>query len=651
MKIQLHASMGAEILHFLQDQAGAPIVAREGCETLIAGQAVASALVRLFGDGRVWPINDIDVFLLYPQSIEQPIPGVQAKGGVIKRPTISNIVPATDVYGHLVFEDYAAYHIRQTQRQGLVNTIVCSEGRALVDIADRRRKIVEFLSTFDFNAVQVGVRLSDQALIWTPAFERFLHTNELLVESNKSPLHTAIRWFRKKEELEGVYGRDEWAMQLLVATHQSLQAKIQPYLHGLKSITEFYAAPLEFRVRYGYLLGQRAAKMAFGKGYEEKFRTILPSIAPYFDIVPVRNDAGIELFSLVARGDSGLRLDVLQNLPFQYVTAYAKAQQGFWRKHKAQMIAEHLEKLAAEADWERKIPHFSRAHRLIGNPESVATPQGLRDLNKALKTMEEHQGLAVLYAMPIAWETVQAIFATIEELAKSQGNMVYGILEHATIADRLREYLRTASSEAEMPSMTREFLLRKIEESRHALESANWLIPSERPAIQLGGFTIRELRNAVDVLNEGQRMHHCVGGYIQKIADGRCAIFSMRTPQGVKGDLTLELQPVETTRFGARQVREAQLRGLLNRNPNDLERSVCHTYVAAMNLSLITRGIIPMTWLVAMVQRMPWRLVWSLANPSWWVHKSSPKERIQHLSHKLVSWMQRMKPSGCDGVC
>ena len=65
----------------------------------------------------------------------------------------------------------------------------------------------------------------------------------------------------------------------------------------------------------------------------------------------------------------------------------------------------------------------------------------------------------------------------------------------------------------------------------------------EKFAWQSGSFIIRPARAQEELRDEGKALHHCVGGYIQRMASGETAIFFIRRESGPdKPFYTLELQ-------------------------------------------------------------------------------------------------------------
>jgi hypothetical protein len=70
------------------------------------------------------------------------------------------------------------------------------------------------------------------------------------------------------------------------------------------------------------------------------------------------------------------------------------------------------------------------------------------------------------------------------------------------------------------------------------------------PDEEYNGFEFVQLQTTEELVNEGQTMHHCVGGYSDRCVSGRSILFSMR--KGDRGYVTIELDGT-TFPYGIRQ--------------------------------------------------------------------------------------------------
>ena len=74
-----------------------------------------------------------------------------------------------------------------------------------------------------------------------------------------------------------------------------------------------------------------------------------------------------------------------------------------------------------------------------------------------------------------------------------------------------------------------------------------------------GNDKIIQIRETVTLMEEGQEMHHCVGGYVKKIKMGKCFIFKVLQPERA----TLEIKQT------AHGIRIGQFKCAYNKTPSD----------------------------------------------------------------------------------
>jgi hypothetical protein len=107
-----------------------------------------------------------------------------------------------------VFDSNVKYKVLTTKRDGILNLIEISS------IGDTNRGYDYILKGFDLNCCQVGIDLETNELIYTKEFELLLLTKQLDVSSFYTPSHTAIRIFKKIDEL-GLYCNVDKCMEIL----------------------------------------------------------------------------------------------------------------------------------------------------------------------------------------------------------------------------------------------------------------------------------------------------------------------------------------------------------------------------------------------------------------------------------------------------
>lgn len=87
---------------------------------------------------------------------------------------------------------------------------------------------------------------------------------------------------------------------------------------------------------------------------------------------------------------------------------------------------------------------------------------------------------------------------------------------------------------------------------------------------RIDGFQIVKLDTPEALITEGRRMRHCVASYIRDVVDGRCSIFSIRTPERRVATLELDAK--------TREIR--QLSGFANSKPQPFVRDIAKRFAA-----------------------------------------------------------------------
>jgi hypothetical protein len=163
----------------------------------LCGGAVANTLMSMEWGGN-YPINDLDIFIESKWAKESNTPNRSDK---LVIPNEYNHLNASYNHGN-------NYRIISSERDGFINVVkVFRENKNTKDF-------MYLLKGFDFNCTQVGIDLKTGELLYTPEFESFLKDKQLKVVAPYTPGHTAIRLFKKIDEL-GCYCDVEGQMKLL----------------------------------------------------------------------------------------------------------------------------------------------------------------------------------------------------------------------------------------------------------------------------------------------------------------------------------------------------------------------------------------------------------------------------------------------------
>lgn len=194
-------NLGTKILTMLSNYCN--VIPKTG---FMAGGAVANSIFDLFWGEKDYPINDIDIFYV-TQRASTPY----FEWDTVHTPMRSDSLTINgDGYNvtKCVFDSNVKYKVLTTKRDGILNFIEISS------IGDTNRGYDYILKGFDLNCCQAGINLETSELIYTKEFEQLLMTKQLDVTSFYTPSHTAIRIFKKIDEL-GLYCNVDKCMEIL----------------------------------------------------------------------------------------------------------------------------------------------------------------------------------------------------------------------------------------------------------------------------------------------------------------------------------------------------------------------------------------------------------------------------------------------------
>lgn len=519
--IELHENMGPAIMSRLQDYVELP---KSG---FLAGQAVASAVSELFGDGRAVVYNDVDVFREQTeydlQSLREMREENDSNWGRRTLSTCTFNTHELDVtYGGLDITKKSHYEVKHAARKDMLNEIQC-HGLSW-DIAG-------FLKTFDINAVQVGIDLKVQKLVWTPAFNQFCQSRQLEIVAMHTPFHSLIRYFRKLEELEGTYGNNERMIELVAAAYHLQRIELEQL--GVKKPVQ----DLQWR---------------FGKVYADKLDKVKTAISPYFDITTEEIN-GYPITSMVPNFQ--IEKD-MQNLDTKLVDFLPVISRALREKH-GKGMQERLNYLLKHKPEKRS--HLTLSFHCQGESfvKGNVTPAQMAQMDSVL---HEHGISHYLHPLTTLGEQF-ARFKLIEKEVQARGKWVYGVLETQ----------RAFNIENE---------LKDVLDERERLLKEKLTEPVFSPRM-LHDYSVRELITGQELLIEGESVHHCVGGYALSVKNGTAIIVSIRKGTHVSGWTTLELN-----RKGKGWVVQ-QHRGLQNRSVTEDEKSIAATYCSHVNVATI----------------------------------------------------------------
>lgn len=523
-EISLNAHMGEAVLNRLRDFTALP---EEG---LVAGQAVASAVSELFGDGSAVAYNDIDVFrsstIAERQARAERVPSPEGENRVQRaiRTCEFSTVQLEESYGESVCSAQKQYQVHRTARNGLLNDVVCSFFTS---------DTVGVLQTFDMNCVQVGVDLESKKLIWTRDFEQFNITKQLEIVRLHTPFHSLIRYFRKKAQLAGVYGNDERMIELVACAYQIARRDHGGNDNELKEYDD--------------------VRWRFGEAYQTKLAEVSGLIEPHFELRPeIIND--YQVMHLSPRFEAGA--DLTTGRVWSLVHQLPQLSKALREKH-ARGTQSRLDYLATRSNKYRVTAamwSFYGDDFVKGN----VTPTQMAQIDSVVA---EHSIAWHLTAKTLGEQLAK--FHLIRDEVARRGKWVYGALETTRPQEWSKESLGKYLDEREV------YLTKEL--SKPVFEG-----------LKVMGYEVVELTSGMALIQEGEQLHHCVGGYAEAVDGGLSRIVSFRP----KGSEAGRWFTVEYWNNGSAW-RTLQVRGLQNRDTSEAEKLAADGYAACFNLAKV----------------------------------------------------------------
>jgi hypothetical protein len=540
--LRLDAGMGPAVLDHLRQFATLP---EDG---LVAGQSVASAVSQLFGDGWGVAYNDIDVFRHYRrlEEDEERRSRREAKRVV---DTVHFTALEVDVGGWTPYsamrevsvKRQGKYSVVKTMREDMLNMVYYDHGYAEADAS--------FLSTFDINAGHVGVDISTQKLLWTPEFERYLRTRQLEIVTLHTPYQSLIRYFKKREELEGVYGNDARMTEMIGLAYAVATSPSEGY------------NPQE----------DASLRWRFGAAIADKLDGVMSDIRPNFDILSEKVQ-GMDLYQLVPRFEADrdmLKLVRRQRDIAHLLPRFSRTLREARRKAFAAR-AHHVAEAPIELDRDRVNPQ--NVSQLLwlqqGDAalEANVTVQQMADLDRFVF---EHDASGFFLGRSLA-RSIQ-VKQQMEAAVQARGNWVYRALGLLSDEDPNEAF--------EVDGWLDGWMVR--EDARHKSHVLAGILPKGYSAL---GVEVVELCSRRDLLDEGTELHHCVGTYSALLPEGNSRFFSIRPACSSKSWLTLHLvMSLDGLSGSPTHWRISQLKGLCNRDPLDHEQAIVAQFVEDFN--------------------------------------------------------------------
>lgn len=488
---------------------------------LLAGQALASAILDLYGSGG-GVYNDIDIFL--PASPEKLAELASDERRTADALALGLPRVVLDEYKLLALDSADTLRLVGSEHDGLINRIWC-------DTTEMELTPGRLVYSFDLNANEVALDLRHHELTWTRAFEEFLAHRELEITSLASPERTLLRYLKKRQEL-AAFGNDALVLEMVCAWRCDVDDDPALLPARMQALAERFWPQLSAHFE------REDNALVVRRGW-----TTSPAMA---DLLAACQSDGTESTGLT-------RLVPL--------LAYARARQASQgQQQDAADLVQYFEKRNKAFDGAyENVVHLGAC---LAGAQYLRGQRSTTHRDAVLRALDKHEGLNGAL-MGLSLEEQYRCVLDLAKRAKSMaGPLVYGLAETmATPVDMWNAHHR----EQFFRVMAREV-------------PGGELCPPWFEPFNQGPWSVCELRTTSALRAEGLAMQHCVGGYANAVKSGRSRILSLRNARQPKWAATAELQG--SFKAGG-EVRIAQHRTYLNRPVAKETEQVLRTYLEA----------------------------------------------------------------------
>ena len=464
-------TLGTDIIRKLNQYAELP---KTG---FLAGGAVANTILSMEWDGE-YPINDLDIFRI------ESTDGLESRK-MPHRDTRMNLIAA--YWGVIIISRFGrSYTVSKTEAKGILNFVDVQLDRDHQKMQNYRI----IMEGFDLNCCQVGLDLESAELIYSPNFEAFLKTMQLQVSHPCTPFHTAVRIAKKKKELQ-CYCNDEVQFQYL----SQIPLILSPAKQG-NSAEKQIPSPVHYA-------------MYFGEKHYGIYKQHKEDLDRYFEVIPGGKIAsGGFRYTMIPRNS-----EIIEELKDCHSLTSIKVGWDLLQ-HKKSVRDKNIRAWKFGGSPKRF---------LMANPNYAQCDWHEKHAQQIEEFLEQHSYMAAvfdLFELNIQ-EQITAI-RTIKRMADKEGLYVIGLIEEA-----IWEYLRHGDPSKLPPdNAITEGWIKSLMDGYLAKNSGLLKEPEDMADFEFAHY-FSELITAKDLMSEGIRMHHCVGGYAEIIKSGESAIFHL----------------------------------------------------------------------------------------------------------------------------
>ncbi len=529
----------------------------------MAGGAVANTILKMVWGGD-YPVNDLDIFIETNEYNSRSFTPIRSNS--------LNIEGDGYMITKMAYDSYTTYSIDRVEREGFLNTIYIKK---TFNTDTPKTDYTYVLSGFDFNCCQVGIDLSTNKLIYTEEFKNFLYNKQLEVTAIYTPSHTAIRLFKKMDELD-CYCDIEKCMELLS----------QPLI--LENINKMTV---------------RSFGIYFGSKYKEmylKYRTNIKeyfTISKYFDhkrdLWKLRNDPKNNDL------DSNEKVNWLipnYSVPQEILSRWAKFNDVIWTLTPKKYSVSNVEIFSILEGLSFNPLTFMSAYKLIsgsiGKKQKSKAEIILKNgyfckmlclINKGFHNCDfdkshidyiekyvdsERWILFVSYKFNMNVQETYTLVKDINKLFNSDGEWISPLLQKSLLT---RNILFKPTYDNMLSELTKE-KKKYGEDITKPTEYGDLNLPYD--------IKIKELTSVLDLRWAGNKLKNCINNpgqnYKSKIKTGKTKIFVLITPNNMSA-LEIQLSENEMT------YKMVQILSYCNKETSEYHKSIGNILVNRLN--------------------------------------------------------------------
>ena len=506
-----------------------------GSVNFIAGGSVSNILISMIHGGTP-VINDIDIYKEVKEAIQDPTTGNPV---TLKYANKHEWYPATyvneeglemvdDSYGRIfVAENGAKMRVVRHLRKNIFNVIefLYEDYRNPINKLNKTRETV-VLEGFDLNCCKAGIDVKTESIVYTREFLEFLETKQLKITSPSAPIQSAIRLYKKMQDLN-CFCDVEHEMRFLTVASKHIQSGQMAKYIGPETYVK-YEKIKDFIDKYFKLR-------------EPKDSNEIPhSLKEKYYIGNKRNpDVNIWLFDPVMDFDIIENVGSINNLKRVWELLYTykknseqnKINKIFYKNVFLGNMKEDQWNVSTYKGRDEKnepiyevTPYYNSnryTHQMVlSKKDYYKCNFDIKHVDYIDRFLHEHHGMRMFLKDCNTLIEQYNLIKFIKSLARKEGDWVIGSLE---TADRYMVTTRDENNKLLMNDVSKSTILKLVEKFKK--ESVVEL--TER--INLDGFEykncVKELITTLELKMEGARMGHCVGGYADSIRGGKSRIF------------------------------------------------------------------------------------------------------------------------------